>query len=116
MKLPSLETKIGPVKIWQIGAGLLGLALLRHAGIVKLWTPHWGIGGGGIGGGGIQDVAGGAIGGGALIGGYGDYGYYCMDGDGYCGGGGGEGGGGQGGGGHKKHGGGGRGGGGMGYF
>lgn len=111
MRLPSLEQKIGPLKLWQwaLGGGLLVLLQKNH--IVKLWTPHWGIGG--IGGAGIQDM-GIAVGGGG-IGGYGDGGWGCDE-DGYCGDSGG-GGGGQmgGGGGHKKHHGGG-GGGGMGWY
>lgn len=111
MKLPSLEQKVGPLKLWQWLAGAGVLAILKHQGIVKLWTPHWGVGG--IGGAGIEGVGIGA--GGGVLGGYGD-GWGCDE-DGYCGGGGGGGdmgGGGAmggGGGGHKKH----HGGGGGGY-
>lgn len=113
MRLPSLEQKIGPLKLWQwaLGGGLLVLLHKNH--LVNIWTPHWGIGG--IGGAGVQDMGVGVVGGG--IGGYGD-GWGCDE-DGYCGGGGGGGdqggGGAMGGGGHKKHHGGG-GGGGMGWY
>ena len=117
MKLPSLNQKLGPFQLWQwaLGGGIL--VFLKENHILKLWTPHWGVGA--IGGGGVQGI-GGAIGGGG-IGGYGDdgYGYFCSLDDGYCGGGGGggdQGGGpgGGGGGGKHKHGGGQHGGGGGG--
>lgn len=81
MKLPSLEQKIGPLKLWQWLAVAGALAILKHQGIVKLWTPHWGVGG--IGGAGIEGIG---IGGGAAgIGGYGDGGWGCDE-EGYCGG------------------------------